>query len=49
MGSKSYRQCNAVPTAKMTLVRSPPNLKTLTITVQIPGREKPNVMVFKRK
>jgi hypothetical protein len=26
-----------------------PNLKTLTITVQIPGREKPNVMVFKRK
>ena len=26
-----------------------PDLKTLTITVQIPGREKPNVMVFKRK
>jgi hypothetical protein len=26
-----------------------PNLKTLTITVQIPGREKPNVMVFKPK
>jgi hypothetical protein len=26
-----------------------PNLKILTITVQIPGREKPNVMVFKRK
>ena len=26
-----------------------PNLKTLTITVQIPGREKPNVMVFERK
>jgi hypothetical protein len=26
-----------------------PDLKTLTITVQIPGREKPNVMVFERK
>jgi hypothetical protein len=26
-----------------------PNLKTLTITVQIPGRDKPNVMVFERK
>ena len=26
-----------------------PNLKTLTITVKIPGREKPNVLVFKRK
>jgi hypothetical protein len=25
-----------------------PNLKTLTITVQIPGRDKPNVMVFER-
>jgi hypothetical protein len=25
------------------------NLRTLTITVQIPGREKPNVMVFERK
>jgi hypothetical protein len=25
------------------------NLKTLTITVQIPGRERPNVLVFKRK
>jgi hypothetical protein len=26
-----------------------PDLKTLTITVQIPGRDKPNVMVFERK
>jgi hypothetical protein len=25
-----------------------PNLKTLTITVQIPGRDKPNVLVFER-
>jgi hypothetical protein len=30
-------------------IRLSPNLKTLTITVQIPGREKPNVMVFERK
>jgi hypothetical protein len=26
-----------------------PSLKSLTITVQIPGREKPNVMVFRRE
>jgi hypothetical protein len=25
------------------------DLKTLTITVHVPGRDKPNVMVFERK
>jgi hypothetical protein len=30
-------------------IRVSPILKTLTITVQIPGREKPTVMAFERK